>query len=74
MNTPTNWNDYAAQFKKCFVRLDNSVIQATRNEPSRTVSQWIIYVPSPAVIGTVVCKTIEEARKVAKQYGCTIIL
>ncbi len=71
---PTNWNDYAAEYKKCFVRREIATIQATRTEPSRTVSQWVVFIPSPAVIGTVSCKDIDQAREVAAQHGCEIIL
>jgi len=74
MTNITNWNDYAAKFKKCFVRKEVSVIQATRHESSREIEQWVVFVPSPAVVGTVSCKDIDQARSVAAQYGCTIIL
>lgn len=74
MKNITNWNDYAAEFKKCFVRREVSTIQATRHEPCREVAQWVVFIPSPAVIGTVSCANIDQAREVAGQYGCTIIL
>lgn len=72
---PTNWNDFAAQFKKCFVRYEHVQSQATRQEPSRELShQWVLFLPSPCVVGTVACKTINECRTVAASYGCTILL
>jgi hypothetical protein len=75
--TPTaisNWNDYAAKHKKCFLKYERVRVQATRTEPAREFRQWVLFLPSPCVIGTMHCANIEQAREVAAQYGCSIIL
>ena len=67
-----NWNEYARDNKQCFVKHSEVTIQATRYEPSRNVSQWLLYLPEPH--DTVYCKTFDEARDCAARFGCTVIL
>lgn len=74
MKTEMTWNDYAAEHKQCFTKFAINKIQATRYQPAREVREWVVFLPAPCVIGTVSCRTIEEAREIAAQYGCTIII
>jgi hypothetical protein len=44
--------------------------QATRTEPAKPMTQWLVFTP----VGPVSCNSVIEAEQLAKSFGCAVSL